>query len=148
MRIENNVLNLSCSYENTVKGKENEDFFITESKKNNKTPENEKKSSIWENFNPRSAKFSELCERSTKLYEQGEISLFHHALLTFDPTSLNDHIKNLPGSNDIRFNKTDKVDWINDFEEKAKKCLEYGDMMSYKNNMDVVDILKKFKITN
>jgi len=91
----------------------------------------------------RNASIDELCDITLKLYKAGEISLFDHVLLSFDPSK---------SPQKIRFNiflteanADGKRDWIAEHEARANMHLKRGDMVGYKNRQRVLGILRRLQ---
>lgn len=108
-------------------------------KKVNEKPE------IWEElakvYDIRNASFDELCDMSIKLYQSGQISLFDHAMLTFDPSKSPQPIK--PNLCLTEANADGKRDWIVEYEARAARNLKMGDMTGYRVNNNVLKILER-----
>ena len=106
-----------------------------------------KYSNIWAEiageYDIRNASFDELCDISLKLYEAGEISLAEHAFLTFDSSKSPQTIKT-----NVFLTKTDvdgKRDWIAEYQAKVNMDLKTGNMLGYKNNQRLLDILRRLR---
>lgn len=91
-------------------------------------------------YDIRNATFDELCEISLKLYEEGQISLKDHGILTFNPSKS-------PQTPGLTINLTPaspegRMDWIAEYEARLKRDLEINNLLGYANNQKIVQILK------
>lgn len=100
---------------------------------------------IWEelskSYNIRNASIREIQEISAKLYKAGQISLFNHGMLAFEPMlappgALKVNIHMTP------FNADGRKDWIAEYEQRAQSDLKTGNPMGYVQNQKVVEILR------
>lgn len=130
---------------NKTLNKANSSTSIKEKKNTDQVDNNSE--DIWQKlakkYNIRNATFDELCDMSKKLYEAGQISLFHHAILTFNPSKSPQPIKPnrcLTGADD-----DGKRDWIAEYEARAAKDLKVGNMMGYMVNKDIIRILERLQ---
>lgn len=129
----------------TLNKKNNVNFCASiEAKKNIEHVDN-KNSEIWEElrkeYDIRNSSFDELCDISKKLYQAGQISLFDHAMLTFDPSKSPQPIK--PNLCLTEVNAEGKRDWIAEYEAKAARDLKISNMMGYRVNKNIVGILER-----
>lgn len=106
---------------------------------------NDSPSDVWnelkEKYDIRNASFDELCEISTSLYKANEITLFEHAMFTFDPSK-----SPMTSNVDICLTSVDsngRRDWISEYEARAAQDLRMGNMQSYKHMQKALDILRK-----
>ncbi|AOT72897.1 hypothetical protein [Geosporobacter ferrireducens] len=119
------------------------EFSLTEDEKTKKQPDNMNRDAwkeLAEKYNIRNASFDELSEISTTLYQSGEISLFEHALLTFDPSKSLQSIK--PNLCLTKANSEEKRDWITEYTTRAERDLKMGNMKGYTNNKQIQKILE------
>lgn len=102
---------------------------------------------IWaelsEKYDIRNSSFNELCEISAKLYQAGQIYLFDHAMLTFDPNSLAHPAKAFKYLTTA--SSDGKRDWIAEHEARVKRDLENGNTIGYKVNKNVLTILERLQ---
>lgn len=102
---------------------------------------------IWaelaEEYDVRNSSFNELCEMSTRLYQAGQIYLFDHAMLTFDPGKSAQPAK--PCIYLTVANAAGKRDWIAEHEARAARDLKIGNMIGYKVNKNVLMILARLQ---
>lgn len=116
----------------------------TESKYNQET---------FTNTNVRAATFEEIVELSKALHAAGKISFKEVATLTFDYERATRYIKeNAPSTVAANFsmfetaaNDKGQRDWIAEFEARAKKDLQYGNLIAHQNKQKIVEILKKLE---
>ncbi len=129
---------------NTPLKKKNNVNFSTSVEENNIEHVANKNLEIWEElgkeYNIRKSSFDELCDMSIRLYQAGQISLFDHAILTFDPSKSPQPIK--PNLCLTEANADDKRDWIAEYEARAARDLKMGNMMGYKVNKNILEILE------
>ncbi|NMA69078.1 MAG: hypothetical protein GX958_06645 [Desulfitobacterium sp.] len=107
--------------------------------------EEHQSNNIWgelsKKYNIRDASARELAEISTKLYNAGQIPLFDHAVLTFDPNLSPQSIRfNISM---INFNPDGRKDWIVEYEERALRDLKNSNTTGYTQNKRIVEILKR-----
>ncbi|HHY74688.1 MAG TPA: hypothetical protein GX497_15965 [Bacillus bacterium] len=111
---------------------------------------------IYENlsnkYDVRKATFEEIKEISHSLYEAGEISLKEVAILTFDYERATNDIKNQVGSVSPNFslyeteaNKNGQRDWIAEYEARAAKFFQSGDLVGYQNSTKILNILREIQ---
>ena len=104
-------------------------------------------SKIWEalgkEYDIRNSSFDELCDMSKRLYEAGQISLFDHATLTFDSSKSPQPIK--PNLFLTEANANGKRDWIAEYEKRAARDLNMGNMMGYRVNKNILAILNRLR---
>ncbi|NLY75809.1 MAG: hypothetical protein GX075_10965 [Firmicutes bacterium] len=118
-----------------------------ESEESAPTPENNgiaTEKSIWRTlaakYDIRHATADELREISTALYHAGQISLFNHAILTFDPAKspmLNLDINLTPADRDGR------RDWIAEYEARLKRDLKQNNLQAALQHHKIIEILKR-----
>lgn len=106
-----------------------------------------KNTEIWgelaKEYDIRNASFNELSDISTRLYKAGEISLFGHAMLTFDPSKSPQPVK----TNIYLTEPSDngKRDWIAEYEARVAKNLKMGNITGYRVNKNVLKILVRLQ---
>lgn len=101
-------------------------------------------SDIWkklaEKYDVRNASFDEIKEISRQLYNEGQITGFECAMLTFDPSespqALNSNIFL------TQVDADDRRDWIAEYETRLSRDMGVGDQQSYKINQRTLEILK------
>lgn len=107
---------------------------------------------IWtqltDKYDIRHASFDELCELSTSLYDAGEISLFDHAMFTFDwKRAAADLAKTFPDAvSDLNLTPADAAgnrDWIAEFEARAKRDFRTNNIRGYVENQKLSKILRQ-----
>jgi hypothetical protein len=112
-------------------------------------------SNIWKElsrkYDVRKATFGDITEISAVIYDAGEISLKEHAILTFDYERATNYLKqNAPMSISPNFdmyetqsNSNGERDWIVEFETRANKDFNYGNLIGHQNNMKILSILQR-----
>lgn len=130
----------------TLNKKNNVNFSASIEEKKNIEHLDNKNSEIWEElrkeYNILKSSFDELCDMSKRLYQAGQISLFDHAVLTFDPSKSPQPIKT-----NLCLTETDaegKRDWIAEYEARAARDLKMSNMMGYRVNKNILGILERF----
>lgn len=137
-------------------GKEN-NFTIRHSNESTQlaTSDNSNTSNVWselsENYDVRNSTLDDMKEISKKLYEAGEISFRDHAILTFDyDKAVNDLNAHFHGKTTINVsinNQNKAKDWIAEFENRTQKSRQFGDLISYQRNMNVLNMLHQLDNT-
>jgi len=100
---------------------------------------------VWEQvsaaYDPNEMTFADLSKMANKLYEEGEISLRHVALLTFNPTK---HPTN-PVSNYFLTpeDHLGRRNWIAEFEARLEQNRQLGNSVGMDATTEVLDILRK-----
>lgn len=102
---------------------------------------------IWEElakkFDVRNASFDELCDVSSQLYLAGQISLFDHAILIFEPEESPHTVR--PDICITAAGADGKRNWIREYEARAARDLKAGNMLGYKVNKNILSILERFQ---
>lgn len=119
------------------------------------TSDDSNTSNVWselsEKYNVRNATFDDIKEISSRLYEAGEISFRDHSILTFDYDRAVNYLKaHFHGKTtiDVSTNNQNKAkDWIAEFENRTQKSRQFGDLISYQGNMNVLNILHQLDHT-
>lgn len=100
-------------------------------------------------YDVRNATFEEIVELSKALYEVGEISLAEHATLTFDygraTNYLQQNAPGVPSSFNMYETSADhngRRDWIAEFEARASKSFQFGNLIGYQSNTKIVELLE------
>lgn len=111
-------------------------------------------SNIWMNLSEKydvtNMTFDQLKEISTALHEAGEISLFEHAMLTFDFNRASNSIKqDIPDAPQTftmyatEANQFNERNWIEEFQQRADKASKHGNLMGHQSHLNIVSILQK-----
>ncbi|ADL08772.1 hypothetical protein [Thermosediminibacter oceani] len=104
-------------------------------------------SNIWEElakeYDIRNASFEELHDIAFKLYDTGEISFFDLGVLIFDPSKSPQKVR--PNIFLTKANPDGKRDWIAEYEARANMDLKIGNMLGYKSNRRILDILRRLQ---
>ncbi len=115
---------------------------------------NKDTSNIWmslsEKYDVTNMTFDQLKEISTALHEADEISLFEHAMLTFDfdraSNSIKQDIPNVPQTFTMyatEANEFNERNWIDEFQERANRASKHGNLIGHQSHLNVVSILQK-----
>ena len=103
--------------------------------------------SIWvelaQEYDVRNMSFKDLCNISTRLYDNGQITLKEHALFTFDPQKSVQKIKS--GINLLPTDANSNKDWIKEYETRYQRDLKLGNTMGYTTNKHLLTILNKLE---
>lgn len=102
-------------------------------------------------YDVRKATFEEVTEISRKLYEAGEITGLEHAIITFDFERATNSLKQYaPGYVPNSFtmyqtaaNSNGERDWIAEFEARASKDFQYGQLAAYQTKSKILSVLRK-----
>lgn len=102
-------------------------------------------------YDIRKATFDELTEISRKLYEAGELTGLEHAIITFDFERATNSLKQYaPGYVPNSFtmyqtaaNSNGERDWIAEFEARASKDFQYGQLAAYQTKTKILSVLRK-----
>lgn len=112
-----------------------------------KAQETSNNSDVWgklsKEYDIHNASFDELCDMSTRLYQAGQITLFDHAMLTFDPSKSPQPVK--PNLCLTEAKVDGKRDWITEYEARAARDLQMGNMTGYGVNENIVGILDRLQ---
>jgi len=107
----------------------------------------DKNAGIWEElakkFDVRNASFDELCDISSQLYLAGQISLFDHVILIFEPEESPQTV-----SYDICLTEADadgKRNWLREYEARVARDLKAGNTLGYKVNKNILSILERLQ---
>ncbi len=139
--ITNNGTNIKLEKSNDVNS-----FASIEEKKNAEYVVNENPE-IWEElreeYDVRNSSFDELCDMSMRLYLAGQITLFEHAVLIFDPSKFSQPA----GFNFCltEANTEGKRDWIAEYEARAARDFKLGNMLGYKVKKNILGILERLQ---
>lgn len=102
-------------------------------------------SNIWEEiskeYDIRNASFDDLCTISAKLYEEDQIPLLVHGILTFNPNESPQSIK--VDINLTQANQDGNRDWIAEYESRSERDLRMSNNIGYMNNQKIINILKR-----
>jgi len=97
---------------------------------------------ITQKYDIRNASHIELREIAKKLYEQGEISLLEHGMLTFELKLPAEVVKNNPYNYFLtKTDRSGKRDWIAEFEARVQQNKKIGNLQGSILNRKIVDIL-------
>ncbi|QDP40873.1 hypothetical protein [Radiobacillus deserti] len=112
-------------------------------------------SNVWgelaRKYNVRNANFDDIKSISKALYDSGEISLKEVAVMTFDNERASNYLKqnaraHVPDDFNMYqtpSNSSGKRNWITEFEARAQKDFEYGNLIGYHNSKKVLSIFQK-----
>ncbi len=101
-------------------------------------------------YNIRSATFEEVKEIANELYEAGAITFFDVSILTFDYGRATQYIKqavNRQISSNFTMYETNedafgRRDWIAEFEARAAKDRQYGNLIGNANKTKIISVLQ------
>lgn len=119
-----------------------------------KLQEKDKDLNIWQElanrYNVENTSFENISQIAKSLYDAGEISLQDVMTMTFDYARATEDLKNriqdIPSQFTMFETMPDsfgKMNWLLEFEARAQKNFNYGNLLSYQNNMRILDILKQ-----
>ncbi|WP_431026987.1 hypothetical protein [Lysinibacillus sp. LZ02] len=156
MRIES-LGSMATAYQSKATSKTNIDFkevAATTNLKENKI-ENESNEDIYEElsskYDVRNATFEQIVDISHALYEAGELSLGEVAILTFDYGRATQSIKEVAKGSaspsfdmyETKANAMGQRDWIAEFEARATKDIQYGNLIGHSHKKKILHILQQ-----
>lgn len=119
-----------------------------------KLQEKDKELNIWQElanrYNVENTSFENMSQIAKSLYDAGEISLQDVMTMTFDYGRATEDLKNCIQDIPSQFSMFEtmpdsfgNLNWLFEFEARAQKNFNYGNLLSYQNNMRILDILKQ-----
>ena len=88
-------------------------------------------------YDPTDASFGELCDLSARLYQEGVLSRYEHAMLTFDSQRV------APGMTVRKPALTERRDWLQELSERARHNRYMGNMQGFLCDMRLVEVLRR-----
>ena len=88
-------------------------------------------------YDPTDASFGELCDLSARLYQEGVLSRYEHAMLTFDSQRV------APGMTVRRPAVAERRDWLQELSERAWHNRYMGNMQGFLCDMRLVEVLRR-----
>ncbi|AUJ27015.1 MULTISPECIES: hypothetical protein [Virgibacillus] len=141
-----------------IKNTETEDHFSKDMKQTQETSSAKKDTpNIWrelsEKYDITNASFEDLNAISTALYEAGQISLREHAGFTFDFNRATESLKQQATGISPHFtmyatqaNEWGNRNWIEEFQARADRAFQYGNIIGHHTNNNLTAILQKLKL--
>lgn len=119
-----------------------------------KIKEKTKDSNVWKElanrYNVENTTFEGISQIAKSLYDAGEITLQDVMTMIFDYGKATADLKNKFSHISSQFSMFEttpdslgNMNWLFEFEARAQKNLDYGNILSYQNNIRILDILKQ-----
>ena len=98
-------------------------------------------SELAEEYDIRNSSFYELCDISTRLYQAGQIYLFDHVMLTYNPNKAKQPVK--PGIYLTEESTDGRRDWIIEYQARAAEAMKTNNKIASKVIKNILKILER-----